>query len=113
MGEKEPCTLINDNMLINECDSNPLTTSQSLAPLRVLLQELRLTSALSTREREVVAAAVRGLDTKVTAAELGVSPKTIDELWRRVYRKFRCNSRVAVLSRLLASCFRRLARQGP
>jgi DNA-binding CsgD family transcriptional regulator len=110
--------LINDDIsLLNECDEHldQLTTSQSLAPLSGLLEELPLTSALSAREREVVAAAVRGLDTKVTAAELGVSPKTIDELWRRIYRKFRCNSRVAVLSRLLASCFRRLAgaRTGP
>ena len=60
------------------------------------------------RECEIVIAAIRGRDTKMTAAELGVSPKTVDEMWRRVYRKFRCRSRVEVLSRLLGSCFRLL-----
>jgi len=82
-------------------------------PLNLLLSGLSLTAVLSAREQEVVAAAVRGLDTKGTAAELGVSPKTIDEMWRRVYRKFRCRSRVEVLSRLLASSFRLLAAGRP
>jgi DNA-binding CsgD family transcriptional regulator len=80
-------------------------------PLQRLLADLSLTAALTPREREVLAAAVRGLDTKVTAIELGVSPKTVDEMWRRVYRKTGCRSRVEVLSRLLASCFRLLVRK--
>jgi DNA-binding CsgD family transcriptional regulator len=81
--------------------------------LHLLLAELPLTSGLSAREQEVVAAAVCGLDTKGTAADLGLSPKTVDELWRRVYRKFRCQSRVAVLSRLLAASFRLLVARRP
>ena len=48
-------------------------------------------------------AAMSGLDTKATAALLGLSPKTVDEIWRRVYRKFACHSRIEVLSRLLSS----------
>jgi DNA-binding NarL/FixJ family response regulator len=77
-------------------------------PLWLLLAGLSLERELTARECEVVVAAIRGLDTKTTAGELGVSPKTVDEMWRRVYRKFRCRSRVEVLSRLLGSCFRLL-----
>lgn len=55
---------------------------------------------LSRREEQIVAAAARGLDTKATAAELGLSPKTVDEYWRRVYRKFGSRSRLEVLARL-------------
>jgi DNA-binding NarL/FixJ family response regulator len=87
--------------------SAPATNDQR--PLERILADLPLVAALTPREREVLAAAVRGLDTKVTAVELGVSPKTVDEMWRRVYRKTGCRSRVEVLSRLLASCFRLLA----
>jgi hypothetical protein len=55
----------------------------------------------------------RGLDTKSTAAALGLSPKTVDELWRRVYKKFNCHSRVEILSRLLASALGRAGRKRP
>jgi DNA-binding CsgD family transcriptional regulator len=77
-------------------------------PLWLLLAGLSLEGDLTLRERQVVMAAINGLDTKMTAAELSVSPKTVDEMWRRVYRKFRCRSRLEVLSRLLDSCFRLL-----
>jgi DNA-binding CsgD family transcriptional regulator len=37
----------------------------------------------------------------MTAAELGISPKTVDELWRRTYKKLDCRSRTEVLALLL------------
>jgi len=67
-----------------------------------LLRTIHLARGLSRREAQVVTAGIRGLHTKATAAELGLSPKTVDELWRRVYRKFGCSSRIEVLSRILA-----------
>jgi DNA-binding NarL/FixJ family response regulator len=89
----------------------PPATNDELSLQRLLADLSSLIVVLTPREREVVAAAARGLDTKVTAVELGVSPKTVDEMWRRVYRKTGCRSRIEVLSRLLASCFRRLVRK--
>ena len=58
---------------------------------------------LSRRERQVVWEGACGHDTKATAAKLGISPKTVDELWRRTYKKFDCRSRMEVISRLLAA----------
>ena len=78
-------------------------TRAELARIEQLLTSLRLARALSARERQVVVGGARGLDTKSTAAELGLSPKTVDEVWRRIYRKFNCKSRVEILARLLAS----------
>ena len=96
-------------------DQEDVVAQDEAPPLWLLVAGLPLEADLTGREREVVVAAIRGLDTKMTAAELGVSPKTVDEMWRRVYRKFRCRSRVEVLSRLLGSCFRLLmiARREP
>jgi DNA-binding NarL/FixJ family response regulator len=64
---------------------------------------LSLARELSRREAEIVAAAVHGLDTKATASALGLSPKTVDEYWRRTYRKFGCGSRIQILARIHAS----------
>jgi DNA-binding NarL/FixJ family response regulator len=68
--------------------------------LEQALRDLRLPYELSHREIEIVAAAARGLDTKATAVELGVGPKTVDEYWSRVYRKLRCRSRLEVVALL-------------
>jgi len=67
-----------------------------------VLRQLRLPRKLSRRERQVAAGCALGLDTKATAAELGLSPKTVDEFWRRVYRKLNCHSRIEVLSIILS-----------
>jgi DNA-binding NarL/FixJ family response regulator len=71
--------------------------------LELLLCRLPLPRELSRRERQIVWAGVCGDDTKATAAKLGISPKTVDELWRRTYKKFDCRSRTEVLSRLLTA----------
>jgi DNA-binding CsgD family transcriptional regulator len=79
-------------------------TQRSVEPSSVepLLERLKLPRELSAREVAVLAAAARGLDTKATAAQLGLSAKTVDEYWRRVYRKLGCRSRIEVLSRLFS-----------
>ena len=73
---------------------------QQLAWLGESLRTLQLPRELSPREVQIVIAAITGLDTKATAAALGLSPKTVDEYWRRTYRKLRCSSRIEVLARL-------------
>jgi DNA-binding NarL/FixJ family response regulator len=75
-----------------------------------LLDNMKLQRDLSLRERQVAVSCARGLDTKATAAELGLSPKTIDEIWRRLYLKFGCRSRVEVHSRILAAALIRAQR---
>lgn len=79
------------------------TVDREATELELSLRGRRLPRELSPREQQVLRAGARGLDTKITAAELGISPKTVDELWRRVYRKFGCRSRIEVLSRLFRS----------
>ena len=83
--------------------------SAAAARIEQLLQQLAIARDLSARELQVAVHGARGLDTKATAAELGVSPKTVDEFWRRLYRKFNCRSRVELLSRLLACALAQLA----
>lgn len=48
---------------------------------------------LSTREREILAALVRGLTLRECAAELGISPHTVDTHVRHLYEKLRVRSR--------------------
>jgi DNA-binding CsgD family transcriptional regulator len=70
--------------------------------LKQLLEQLRGRYGLSRRETEVVGAGTFGYCTKETAVVMACSAKTVDELWRRVYKKIRCDSRLAVMARLLA-----------
>jgi DNA-binding CsgD family transcriptional regulator len=86
---------------LSDGGGRPLGMQRELAQVELLLRKLPLTRDLSPRERQVVWAGARGCDTKATAAELGISPKTVDELWRRIYKKSDCRSRTEVLSRLL------------
>lgn len=79
---------------------------EELLRIEQLLHRLRLPRQLSHRERQVAVGGALGLDTKATAYALGLSPKTVDEFWRRVYRKLNCRSRSEVLSRLLKFALR-------
>src|SRR5262245_3136706 len=67
------------------------------------LERVAASRGLCRREIQIVVAGARGLQTKATAAELGLSPKTVDELWRRVYRKIDCSSRLEVLAHLFSA----------
>lgn len=58
-------------------------------------------SVLTHREREVAAIAGTGLKTREIAAELSLSPRTVDVHLTRIYRKLNISSR-AVLARLMA-----------
>jgi len=64
---------------------------------------------LTRRETAVLAAAAQGKRTKEIAVQLGVSGKTVDYFWARIYAKLGCASRVEVLALLL----RLASRQAP
>ena len=55
----------------------------------------------SPREKQVLEAAALGKHTKVVALDLHCGPKTIEEYWRRIYRRFRLDSRQEIVARLL------------
>ncbi|POM23841.1 Transcriptional regulatory protein UhpA [Actinomadura rubteroloni] len=58
-------------------------------------------SALTDRERQIATIAATGMKTREIAAELSLSPRTVDVHLTRIYRKLNISSR-AVLARLLA-----------
>lgn len=57
-------------------------------------------ATLTIREREVAQLAAKGLTSRDIAAELSVSPRTVDTHLSRVYRKLGLTSRAALASRL-------------
>jgi DNA-binding CsgD family transcriptional regulator len=83
---------------------SPITTAAALGSLDAiqgLLQRFAQEQALSAREREVIDLALQELHTKEIAHRLRCAPSTIDEYWKRIYRKTGAGSKLAVLSRLL------------
>ena len=56
---------------------------------------------LSGRERDVLLAAARGMYTKAIAVDLGLSGKTVEYYWTRIFEKLRCSSQMEVMSLLL------------
>jgi DNA-binding CsgD family transcriptional regulator len=56
---------------------------------------------LSEQQTAVLASAARGLSRKEFAAECGCSVKTVEEHWRRVFRKSGYHSEIALLARIL------------
>jgi len=57
-------------------------------------------AGLTGREREVARLAATGLSSRDIAAELSVSPRTVDTHLSRIYRKLDLSSRTALASRL-------------
>jgi DNA-binding CsgD family transcriptional regulator len=57
--------------------------------------------SLSRRERDVLVAAARGLYTKEIALHLGLSGKTVEYYWARIFRKLECSSQMEVMALLL------------
>jgi DNA-binding NarL/FixJ family response regulator len=58
---------------------------------------------LTGREREIASLAATGLTSRDIAAELSVSPRTVDTHLSRIYRKLGVTSRAALASRLASS----------
>jgi DNA-binding CsgD family transcriptional regulator len=56
---------------------------------------------LTRRESQVLASAAEGNCTKETAVVLGVSAKTVEYFWARLYAKLRCRSQLEVMALLL------------
>lgn len=69
--------------------------------VRELVRQVADGFHLSRREEEVLVGATRGNITKETAAELGLSVKTVEYFWSRIYSKLDCHSQTEVLAMLL------------
>jgi DNA-binding NarL/FixJ family response regulator len=57
---------------------------------------------LSRRETQVLLAAAVGQCTKQMAADLGISGKTVEYFWSRIFKKLRCKSQLEVMALLLS-----------
>jgi len=69
--------------------------------LRQLVERIGSEYGLTPREKQVLEGAALGRHTKAIASDLICSPKTIDEYWRRICRRFKLASRPAIVARLL------------
>ena len=74
--------------------------------LESALQKLKVTYGLSGRESEVLLFAAAGMHTKAVAEAMNCSPKTVEEYWQRIFRRFRKRSRSAVIAELTACALR-------
>jgi DNA-binding NarL/FixJ family response regulator len=80
-------------------DARPATEAQAS-----LVAEIAGFSArfrLSEREMQVLQGAAEGRSMKESAAELGLSAKTVEDYWSRIYTKTRRRSQLGVVARLL------------
>jgi DNA-binding CsgD family transcriptional regulator len=71
------------------------------ARLGALIERVAIRHGLTRREKQVLEGAALGRNTKTVAMELLCSPKTIEEYWRRIYRRFKIASRQEILAQLL------------
>jgi two-component system nitrate/nitrite response regulator NarL len=53
-----------------------------------------MTTTLSPREREIVAAVARGLSNRAIAAEAGIAPQTVKNHLSAIFQKLQVESRV-------------------
>lgn len=60
-------------------------------------------ASLTIRERQIARLAATGLTSRDIAAELSVSPRTVDTHLSRIYRKLGITTRAALASRVAAS----------
>jgi DNA-binding CsgD family transcriptional regulator len=65
---------------------------------------------LSPRETQILFAAAVGQSTKETAADLGISHKTVEYFWSRIFKKLRCRSQIEVMAILLSDACERPSR---
>jgi DNA-binding CsgD family transcriptional regulator len=56
---------------------------------------------LSERETDVLRSAAQGLSMKEAAGKLGISAKTVNDYWSRIYAKTGLRSQLAVVAQLL------------
>ncbi len=71
-----------------------------------VIREVSLEHSLSSRETEILSAAARGRSTKEIAAELGISRKTVEFFWTRLYQKLHCHSQLEAAAIVLERALR-------
>lgn len=79
-----------------------LSSSVVQQRLDVVLGRLADSYALSRRERQVLGLTMCGVHTKAIASQLGCSPKTVEEYWRRMYRKTGKRAKLEIVAEVLA-----------
>lgn len=87
------------------CRFRAMTLSPSAPMARVVLSYARLNEAsegpnLSARERQVIAFLSKGLTSKAIAFELGLSPRTIEDVRARLLKKFQVRNAAEMLGKL-------------
>ncbi len=86
-----------------------LVSARALAVRTVKL--LAQQHCLTRRETEVFAWASEGKCTKEIATRMGVTGKTVEYFWARIYAKLGCSSQIEVMAVLLRrACESRLGR---
>jgi DNA-binding CsgD family transcriptional regulator len=78
-----------------------LTKKAPQRQLAVLIAGFARRCGLTNRESQILELSALGLMSKEIAGRLAVSPKTVDEHWRRIYRKWGHNSRPKILAEIL------------
>jgi DNA-binding CsgD family transcriptional regulator len=85
-------------------DELPVVVELEVAGIRYAVRVATHASAhiaLSPREHEIAYLVGRGLPNKTIAANLGISSWTVSTHLRRMFAKFRVNSRAALVAKLL------------
>ena len=94
--------------LLGRFRARTLTPEDPLARLVMSFAPLPDTApdrALSPRERTVVAGLTRGLTSKEIARELGLSPRTVEDVRARLLRRFKARNAAELLIRLAGPAF--------
>jgi len=78
--------------------AEPDSGRQSAAEVALVIAR---NAGLSRRETQVLVATARGSCTKETALALGLSGKTIEYFWTRIFQKLGCRSQIEAMSLLL------------
>jgi DNA-binding NarL/FixJ family response regulator len=81
--------------------------------VRKLVAEVGIRHGLSPREAEVLEGAALGRAAKAVAADLSCSPKTVEEYWRRIYRKMNVDSRQRIIASLIGEAVASAVQDSP
>jgi DNA-binding CsgD family transcriptional regulator len=87
---------------LDSLDELQVVVSVHAASIEDVLDLLCRAYTLSVRERELVGLIVQGLDTGATAERLSISPYTVQDHLKSIFRKVGANSRLELLTGLLA-----------
>jgi DNA-binding NarL/FixJ family response regulator len=82
-------------------DESPFAAPAQADRLVSFLERFSREEGLSRREAQVLAFAVNGSSMKETAAALGLSHKTVEDYWSRLYVKTKRRSQLKVIAKAM------------